>query len=196
MAIERSEVDLRGIRDPQKPVALVVGVVLVLVGVAGLTGLLDVSLGDGPALVLGLFGVPFWLGVTAVVAGLLGVVLSTYPGAGTTFNKLAAGLVLPIVFLLAVVDWLLAVGGLPALVLGGVVLVVAVVLVGVGVLLLRRHPVAAVLPVVAVVTLADWALGITAMTPSLRVNVSTLGLLFVLEGVLAAVAFEGGARRT
>lgn len=206
MTTESLEVDLRGIDDPQRSVALVVGVLLVVIGIAGLTGLLDtgvvrglvgIDAGFGPRLVLGLFGVPFWLGVTAVVAGLLGVVLSFYGGAGTTFDKLASGLVLPIVLLLSVVDWALAGGNLLFVGLSLVLLIVAVVLVAVGVLLLYPHPLALVLPVVAVLTVADWVLGITALAPAgARVTLPTVGLLLVLALAIGLVAFEGGRRTT
>jgi hypothetical protein len=189
-------VDLSGIEDPQRPLAFVVGSVLIVVGVAGVTGIIDADvLGQG--LVLGVFGVPFWLGVTAVVAGLLGIVLSFYAGAGTTFNKLAAGLVLPAILLLAIADWLFA-GGitLPTLGLGLIAIALAVVLVAVGVILLYKHPLALVLPTVALLAVIDWAFGVTAMIPGEAVNLPTIGLLLVLAVVIGLIAFEGGSRMT
>lgn len=208
MATRTSDVDLRVIRDPQRPVALVVGVVLVMVGLAGVSGVLDgdvldigrlvgLGLAGGDGLLLGLFGIPLWLGVTAIVAGLLGVAFSRFAGGGTTFNKVAAGLVLPAVFLLAVVDWALAVGGLGVLVLGLLALLLAVVLVVVGVVLLNHHPLALVFPVVAVLAIADWALSLTELAPAgAAANPPTLGLLLVLAVVVGAVGFEGGRRVT
>lgn len=195
MSIKTPEVDLSGIRDPQRPVALAVGLVLVVVGLAGLTGVLDFEY-LGPGLVLGAFGVPFWLGVTAVVAGLLGVTLSFYPGAATTFDKLAAGLVLPAVFFLAVTDWALAAGGTVVLVLGVVALILAVVFAAIGTVLLWGHPLAFVFPVVALLAILDWALSITAMLPAESVNPATLVLLIVLTVVVGLVGFEGGKRLT
>jgi hypothetical protein len=206
MATRSLKVGLSGIDDPQRPVALVVGLVLIVVGVAGLTGLLDTDavrgalgsdVGLGPGLVLGFFGVPFWLGVTAVVAGLLGVVLSFYAGAATTFDKLAAGLVLPAVLLLSIVDWALAGGNLLLVALSLIALLLAVALVAVGTLLLYGHLLVVVLPVVAVLALADWGLGLTALAPSgASVTLPTIGLLIVLAIAVGVVAFEGGRRTT
>lgn len=195
MATSVQDVDLSRIRDPQRPIAFVVGLVLIAVGIVGLTGIVD---GDvlAPGLVLGAFGVPFWLGITAIVAGLLGVVLSSFAGAGTTFNKLAAGLVLPAVLLLAIVDWALAVGSLPTLGLGLVALLLALALVGVGVVLLYGHPLALVLPIVAVLAIVDWVFGVTAMIPADPVNLPTIGLLTGLAAVIGLIAFEGGSRMT
>jgi|AntDeeMetagen134_2_1112570.scaffolds.fasta_scaffold01182_5 hypothetical protein len=206
MATRSLEVDLSGIDDPQRPVAFVVGILLVVVGVAGLTGLLDtgvvqglldIDVGLGSGLVLGYFGVPFWLGVTAVVAGLLGIALSFFEGAGTTFNKLAAGLVLPIVLLLAIVDWALAAGSPVIVGLSVIALVVALVLVAVGELLLYGHLLALVLPVVALLTVVDWVFGLTALAPAGEsVTLPTIGLLAALAVVVGLVAFEGGRRTT
>lgn len=190
------EVDLSGIVDPQRPVTVAVGVWLIVVGIAGLTGVLDLDLGFGEGLVLGLFGVPLWLGVTAVVAGLLGLWMARYAGAATTFNKLAAGLVLPIVGLLAVADWAIAVGGL-ALVLAVVAFLLAGVGVAVGMVLLFKLPVSLVLPVVAVLTLADWLLGLTATVgPTEPVNPATVVLLVLHVVLVGLIAFEGGSRVT
>lgn len=194
MATEFREVDLSGIRDRQRPVAFVAVLVLVTLGVAGLTGVLDAG---NPAVVVGVFGIPLWLGVTGVVAGLLGIALSFYAGGSTTFDKLAAGLVLPAVLLLAVVDWLVA-GGLDPLsgIVGLLALVLAVALVAVGTVLLYGNPLSVVLPVVAVLAIADWALGLTAMTPGDPVTPATLALLAVLAVALGLVGFEGGRRQT
>lgn len=206
MATKSLDVDLSGIDDPQRPVAFVVGLLLLIIGIAGLTGILDtgvihgvldINAELGSGLVLGLFGVPFWLGVTAVVAGLLGIVLASYGGAGTTFNKLAAGLVLPIVILLSVVDWALASGNLLLIGLSLIALVLAVVLVAVGTFLLFKHPLALVLPVVALLTVADWVFGLTAIAPAGKsVTLPTIGLLIVLAIAIGLVAFEGGRRTT
>lgn len=196
MSTRTPEVDLSGIDDPQRPVAFAVGLVLIVVGVAGLTGIVDADY-LAPGIVFGVFGVPLWLGVTAIVAGVLGVALSFYAGAGTTFNKLAAGLVLPPVLFLAVVDWLLA-GGLTvaAIALGLVPLLLAVVFVAVGTVLLWGHPLVVVLPVVAVLAIADWALGLTAMVPANPVNPPTIGLLALLAVLVGLVGFEAGRRMT
>lgn len=195
MAMRSPEVNLQGIRDPQKIVALVVGIVLVIVGLAGLTGVLDAAItADGT--VLGVFGIPFWLGLTTIVAGLLGMWLSTYAGGGTTFNKIAAGLVLPAVLFLAVLDWALAVGGVLPLVLGAITLLLAVVLVVAGVVLLYGHPLALVLPIVAVLAIADWVFALTAKTPGEPVNGPTIGLLVLLAIAIGLVGFEGGRRLT
>lgn len=197
MAIrERPEVDLSGIVDPQRPVTVGVGIWLIVVGVAGLTGVLDLDLGFGEGLVLGLFAVPLWLAVTAIVAGLLGLWMARFAGASTTFDKLAAGLVLPIVGLLAVADWAVAAGGI-ALVLAAVAVLLAVVGVLVGTVLLYTLPVSLVLPVVAVLTLADWGLGLTGMLAATEpVNPATVVLLVAHVVLVGVVAFEGGSRVT
>ncbi len=195
MVLETPEVDLTGIRDPQRPVAVTIGVVLILLGIAGLTGVLDFDyLDDG--LVLGVFGVPFWLGVTAIVAGILGVVLASYPGGATTFDKLAAVIVLPAVLFLAVTDWALATDGLAVLALGLVALLLAVVFAAIGTVLLLGHPLAFVLPVVAVLAILDWGLSITALVPAESANLPTLALLVVLALVMVVIGFEGGRRLT
>lgn len=191
MATADVEVDLSGIHDRQRPLAVVFGAVLVALGVVALTGILAIE-----GLLLGIFGVPFWLGVTAIVAGLLGIALSRYGGGATTFDKVAAGLVLPAVLFLAVVDWALAVGGLPALAVGLVALLLAVALVVVGLVLLYPHPLALVLPVVALLAIADWVFSLTAMVPAAAVNLPSIGLLVVLAVVVGLVGFEGGTRLT
>lgn len=197
MATKLVGVDLSGIRDPQQPIAFAVGLVLIIVGIAGLTGIIDADVGLGPGLVFGVFGVSLWLGVTAIVAGILGILLSFYPGAGTTFNKVAAGLVLPAVILLAIVDWGLGVGNVLTMGIGLVALVVAVVLVVVGIVLLYKRPLALVLPIVAVLAIADWALGLSELAPaSEAVNLPTIGLLVLLMLLVGFVAFEGGRRTT
>lgn len=196
MSTKTPEVDLSGINDPQRPVAFVVGLLLVVVGIGGTTGVVDADV-LGPGLVLGAFGVPLWLGVTAIVAGALGIVLSFYEGAGTTFNKLAAGLVLPPVLFLAIIDWLFA-GGItvPMVALALVPLLLAVLFVAVGTVLLWGHPLVVVLPVVALLAIADWAFGLTAMVPSEPVNLPTIGLLVLLAILVGLVGFEGGTRTT
>lgn len=195
MATRPAEVDLSGLRDPQRLVTVVVGLVLLLVGGAGISTVLGAAvLGD--SLVLGIFGVPLWLGLTAVVAGLLGLGFATYGGGATTFNKVAAGLVLPAAFLLAVVDWALASGSALALVVGGIALLLAVLIVVLGVVLLVGHPLAIVFPVVALLAILDWVLGVTANSPGGAVNPPTLGLLLVLAVGVGLVGFEGGRRVT
>lgn len=208
MANRYPDVALSAMRDPQRPIALLVGVLLVVVGLAGLSGLLDGDVVDvgsvigltfagREALLLGLFGVPLWLGVTAAVAGLLGVLFSQYAGGGTTFNKVAAGLVLPAVLLLAITDWALAVGSTVALALGLVTLLLAVVLVVVGVMLLNHHLLVVVLPVVAAIAIADWGLSLTELAPAgAAVNLPTIVLLAVLAVGVGLVGFEGGRRLT
>jgi hypothetical protein len=140
--------------------------------------------------------VPLWLGVTVIVAGLLGAVLAGYAGGATTFNKVAAGLVLPAVLFLAITDWALAVGGTLPLVVGVVTLLLAVALVAVGVVVFRGHPLALVLPVVAVLAIADWVFDLTALVAAEAVTLPTLGLLVVLAVVIGLVGFEGGQRVT
>lgn len=196
MSTKTSEVDLTGIEDPQRWGAFIIGLLLVVVGVGGTTGIVDGNM-IGPGLVLGVFGVPLWLGVAALVAGVLGIVLSSYAGAATTFNKLAAGLVLPPVVMLSIIDWLFA-GGItiPMVVLALVPLVLALVFVAIGTVLLWGHPLVVVLPVVALLAIADWALGLTAMGPSDPVNLPTIGLLVLLVFLIGLVGFEGGSRMT
>lgn len=200
MSTRSLEVDLSGIDDPQRLLAFVFGVVLFAVGVAGLSGVFDFELQAvpfGPGLVFGLFGVPLWLGVTAIVAGLIGIVLASYAGAGTTFNKVAAGLVFPPVAFLAITDWALASGSTAALALGGVTLLLAVVFVAVWVVLFYKTVLMPVHPVVAVLAIADWGLDLSAMAPASEpVNLPTIGLLLVLAVVVGVVGFEGGARLT
>jgi hypothetical protein len=199
MANPDLDVDLSGISDWQRPVALAVGLVLVLVGAVALTGVSEQLGLDylGDDLVLGVFGIPVWLGLTVVVAGLLGILFSRYAGGGTTFDKVAAGLVLPAVLFLAVTDWALAVGSLPVLALGVVTLLLAVVVAAVGTILLWGHPLALVFPVVALLAVVDWAVSLTAIAPvGAAVNLPTIGLLIALAVVLGAIAFEGGRRLT
>lgn len=197
MSLTAPEVDLHGIRDPQKPITVVVGLVFIVVGVAALTGVLDMApAGGDSSLLLGYFGVPLWLGVTVIVAGLLGAVLAGYAGGATTFNKVAAGLVLPAVLFLAITDWALAAGGTLPLVVGVVTLLLAVVLVAVGVVVFRGHSLALVLPVVAVLAIADWVFDLTGLVAAEAVTLPTLGLLVVLAVVIGLVGFEGGRRVT
>ena len=191
MANTSLEVDLSGIADRQRPLALAFGVVLALLGVVSLSGLLST---DG--LLLGVFGVPVWLALVAIVAGALGVAMSRYAGAGTTFNKVAAGLVLPAVLFLAVVDWSLAAGGV-ALVVGLGALLLAVVFAAVGTVLLWGHPLALVFPAVAVLAVTEWALALAGVAvSSASVTPPTLGLLALLAVVVGVVGFEGGRRMT
>lgn len=199
MARQAPRVDLSGMSDPQKPVAFGVGVLLIVVGVAGLTGIIDTDIGFGSGLVFGLFAVPFWLGVTAIVAGVLAIVpFSLYDGAGTTFNKVAAGLVLPAVILLAIADWgFIRVGHPLTFIVGLIALLLAVVFVVVGVALLFKRPLALVLPIVAVLTLADWTVGLTDLAPASEpANLPTVALLIVLAAAVGVVGFEGGKRMT
>lgn len=201
MSTRAREVNLSGIRDPQRPVAVLVGLVLIVVGIAGLSGVIDTEVNALPSLgselVLGLFGIPFWLGITAIVAGLLGVYLSSFGGAATTFNKVAAGLVFPPVLLLAITDWGIATGGVVALAIGLVALLLAVVFVVVAVVLLYGTPLVVVHPVVALLAIGDWVLGLSAMAPASEpANLPTIGLLAVLAVVVGAIGFEGGSRLT
>lgn len=195
MEAEAKDVDLSGITDPQRPVAFTVGLILLIVGIVSLTGLVN---GDviAPGLVLGFFGVPFWLGVTAVVAGLIGILLSFFAGAGTTFNKVASGLVLPPVIFLAIADWAFGMGGV-FLVLTAVMVLLALVFVAIGHILLTGTWLMFLLPVVAVLTLADWVLGLTHLAPyGVRVNLFTIGLLILVMFVVGVIGYEGGRRMT
>lgn len=192
MANRASEIDLSGLHDWQGLPALVFGAVLVALGAVALAGILDTG-----GLLLGLFGVPVWLALVAVVAGLVGVVLSRFAGGGTTFNKVAAGLVLPAVLFLAIVDWALAAGGVVPLVVGLVALLLAVVLAGVGTVLLWGHPLAWVFPAVAALAVTEWVLVVgDVIARDAAVTLPTLGLLAVLAVVVGLVGFEGGRRLT
>lgn len=202
MATKAREVDLSGIDDWQQPLAFGVGVLLLVVGFAGLTGIFDVTdLWSSEPLVFGVFGVPFWLSITAIVAGFIGILLSLYKGAGTTFNKVAAGLVLPAVILIAITDWTIGVGG-AALIVGLVSLILAVVAAFIGVVLLNKRPLALLMPVVAGLAIADWVLGLTpiaqdaAFLGAARVTIPTIGLLILLSISIGVAAFEGGSRMT
>lgn len=193
---EAPEVSLSAISDPQRPVAFAAGLWLIVVGVAGITGIIDTNIGYGPGLVFGVFAVPLWLDVTAIVAGILGIGLSMYEGAGTTFNKLAGALVVPIVILLTLADWAIASGG--ALL---IVAVVAFLLAGIGVvvgtILLFKRPVSIVLPVVAVLALADWTLGLSGMLSTTEpANLATVVFLIAHAILLTFIGFEGGSRLT
>lgn len=191
MANTSLEVDLSGIEDRQRPFALAFGVVLALLGAVSLSGLLSA---DG--LLLGVFGIPVWLALVAIVAGGLGVAMSRYAGAGTTFNKVAAGLVLPAVLFLAVVDWSLAAGGV-TLVVGVGALLLAVAFAAIGTVLLWSHPLALVFPAVAVLAVAEWGLSLAGVGISAAsVTVWTLGLLALLAVVVGVVGFESGRRMT
>jgi hypothetical protein len=197
MASITPEVDLSGIRDPQTPFTLAIGLVLIIVGIAGLTGLIDFNMSStlfSEGLVAGLFGVPFWLGVTAIVAGLLGALLA-FQGGSTTFNKVATGLVLPAVIFLSITDWALATGG-AALVVGLVALLLAVVFAAVGTALLWGNWLAFVFPVVALLAILDWVLGITALLPSDPVTLWTVLLLVAVTAIVGIIGFEAGHRMT
>lgn len=197
MAAKVREVDLSGIDDWQQPLAFGIGMLLLVVGFAGLTGVFNkTGLWSEESLVFGVFGVPFWLGVTAVVAGFIGILLSLYKGAGTTFNKVAAGLVLPAVILIAIADWSVLIGG-PALIVGLIALLLAVVAAFIGVVLLYKRPLALLMPVVAVLAIADLVLGITnSVEIWSRVTIPTIGLLILLAISIGVAAFEGGSRMT
>lgn len=194
------EVDLSGMRDPQKPFTLAIGLILIVVGVAGLTGLLDYNVSGRfmtEGLVAGLFGVPFWLAVTALVAGLLGAVLAFFAGGATTFNKVATTLVLPAVIFLTITDWALATGGV-ALIVGLVALLLAVVFATVGTVLLWGNWLAFVFPVVAGLAILDWVLSISAspLLPTDSATLWTVLLLVVVTIFVGILGFEGGRRMT
>lgn len=206
MAAKVREVDLSGIQDWQQPLAFGIGVLLIVVGFAGITGIFDVhGLWNEDSLVFGVFGVPFWLSVTALVAGAIGILLALYKGAGTTFNKVASGLVLPAVILIAITDWTVGVGGV-ALILGLVTLLGAVVCAVIGIVLLYKRPLMFLMPVVAVLAILDWVFNLTARWPpwiadpannvGAHVTIPTILLLILLAIAIGVAAFEGGSRVT
>lgn len=84
-------------RDPQQVLALLFGLVLVVLGVVDLAG---IYVTDGE--LLGIFEISIGFGVTYVLTGLLGIVLSLFVGAGALFNKLGAVIYL-VVFLVGVI---------------------------------------------------------------------------------------------
>lgn len=87
--------------DEQQGLAFLFGLVLFALGVVDLAGLLVT---DG--LLLGVFEISIGFSVVHVLTGLLGIVLATFAGAGTLFNKL--GSVIYLVAFLATVVAILA----------------------------------------------------------------------------------------
>lgn len=118
--------------DPHQVLALVGGLVLVALGLLDPLGALVV---DG--LFLGVFAFPPWVNVVHVLTGLLGVVLSQYPGAGALFNKLG-GVIYLVVFLVGEVGVLVGFG--VNLATSGLHLLLAVVVGAVGFGLGEEHP--------------------------------------------------------
>lgn len=106
MAIETRSTNLTGLRDPQRPLALLFGAVLVSLGVVDLVGVAGT---DGR--LLGVFAIPPLVNVVHVLTGLLGLYLGRYEGAGTLFNKLG-GVIYLVVFLAGAVAVLAGVGGI------------------------------------------------------------------------------------
>lgn len=100
------------LRDPQRPLALLFGAVLVVLGVVdyGL-GVADLggSLMTGDRL-LGVFEISPTLNVVHVLTGLLGLFLGRYHGAASLFNKLG-GVIYLVVFLVGSLATLADVGG-------------------------------------------------------------------------------------
>lgn len=105
MATETASANLTRIRDPQKPLALLFGGVLVLLGIVDFVGVAGT---DG--LLFGVFAISPLVNLVHVLTGLLGLFLGRYEGAGTLFNKLG-GVIYLIVFLAGVVVALAGVGG-------------------------------------------------------------------------------------
>lgn len=80
-------------RDEQQGLALLFGVVLVLLGIIDYSGVLV-----SDSRLLGVFSISPLFNLVHVLTGLLGVVLSTYAGAGALFNKLG-GIIYFVVFI-------------------------------------------------------------------------------------------------
>lgn len=91
-------------RDPQRPLAFLFGVVLLSLGLVDVAGVLVT---DG--LLLGLFEIGVGTNVVHVLTGLLGIVLSMYAGAATLFNKLG-GLIYLLVFVFGAIGTLTGLG--------------------------------------------------------------------------------------
>lgn len=97
MAVETGRTDLARRRDPQRPLALLFGMVLVVLGVVDF-----VAVAETDGLLLGVFAIPLLVNLVHVLTGLLGLFLGQYEGAGTLFNKLGVVIYL-VVFLAGVV---------------------------------------------------------------------------------------------
>lgn len=93
-------------RDPQGMLATLFGVVLVVLGIVGLSGLLTSN-----GRLLGLLELSSAVSVVHILTGLLGIFLARYPGAGTLFNKLG-GVIYLVVFLVGSVALLAGAGGI------------------------------------------------------------------------------------
>lgn len=104
MATTTTAANLSKMRDPQRPLALLFGVVLLALGLVDLAGVLVT---DG--LLLGLFEIGNVTNVVHILTGLLGIVLSMYAGAATLFNKLG-GLIYLLVFVFGAIGTLAGVG--------------------------------------------------------------------------------------
>lgn len=104
MSTTTTPVNLEKMRDPQRPLALLFGVVLLVLGIVDFAG---VFVTDG--LLLGVFEIGVVTNVVHVLTGLLGIVLSRYPGAATLFNKLG-GLIYLLVFVFGAIGTLAGIG--------------------------------------------------------------------------------------
>lgn len=97
MATQTESTNRTGLRDSQRPLALLFGVVLVVLGVADF-----VAIAETDGLLLGVFAISPVVNLVHVLTGLLGLFLGRYEGAGTLFNKLG-GVIYLVVFLAGVV---------------------------------------------------------------------------------------------
>lgn len=97
MASATAEVDLTRAKDPQKLFALLFGAVLVVVGVLGFVPRLVT---DGN--LFGLFGINALHNVVHILTGLLGLVLGSYIGGASLFNKVG-GVIYLLLFIIGVV---------------------------------------------------------------------------------------------
>lgn len=91
-------------QDPQRYLALLFGLVLLVLGIVDFAGVLVT---DGH--LLGLFEIGVATNVVHVLTGLLGIVLSMYAGAATLFNKLG-GLIYLLVFVFGAIGTMAGLG--------------------------------------------------------------------------------------
>lgn len=97
MATATEEADLSRLKDPQKVFALLFGAILVAVGVVGFV---PQAVTDGK--LFGIFGVNPLHNLVHVLTGLLGLVLGSYAGGASLFNKVGSVLYL-VLFLVGAV---------------------------------------------------------------------------------------------
>lgn len=186
------------IQDPQRPVTFVLGGVLLAIGIAGLSGLLGIELAV-VTVVAAVFGVPFWLGLTMIVAGLLGVILAMHGDSASTFNKVTAGLVFPATLLLAITDWAVGAGTAWAIGVGLLALAAALLVIALGTILLWGHPLSLVFPLAAVLAVLDWTGSIAAAVPAASVTGPTIGLIVTLAigvGLVGFADYRNGQTRS